>query len=398
MKTARRIITVVLFIAFLVAGFVTVVILPKDEAAAKQENRNLAQMPSVSFERIKSGEFASEFETYLSDNVGYRSVFTNISSTYKNSKGVNKYGKVVETKGDLGTGSTTKSRLLVIDDRVMEVYSADKEAQQEYIDMVDFYAQKLPASINMYSMIIPTQIDFMPFYNTVGDSEKEAIDYFYSNFNPRVKNINVYDTLKEKFDNNEYVYFRTDHHWKALGAYYAYRKMGEDMGFTPMELSEFQKGEVPDFLGYLYSQAEATGLSQHKDTIEYYKNAVNDIEFKCVTYSYIPGEEFLYHGKMFDPGQGTSYTMFLGGDQPYIEIDSQSPNDRTLLMIKDSYSNALLPWLTCAYNKIIVIDARTFDQSITKVLNTTPIDDFLITNYIMGTNFRDYIKMCMDIY
>ena len=375
-----------------------VVILPKDEAAAKQENRNLAQMPSVSFERIKSGEFASEFETYLSDNVGYRSVFTNISSTYKNSKGVNKYGKVVETKGDLGTGSTTKSRLLVIDDRVMEVYSADKEAQQEYIDMVDFYAQKLPASINMYSMIIPTQIDFMPFYNTVGDSEKEAIDYFYSNFNPRVKNINVYDTLKEKFDNNEYVYFRTDHHWTALGAYYAYRKMGEDMGFTPMELSEFQKGEVPDFLGYLYSQAEATGLSQHKDTIEYYKNAVNDIEFKCVTYSYIPGEEFVYHGKMFDPGQGTSYTMFLGGDQPYIEIDSQSPNDRTLLMIKDSYSNALLPWLTCAYNKIIVIDARTFDQSITKVLNTTPIDDFLITNYIMGTNFRDYIKMCMDIY
>lgn len=398
MKTARRIITVVLFIAFLVAGFVTVVILPKDEAAAKQENRNLAQMPSVSFERIKSGEFASEFETYLSDNVGYRSVFTNISSAYKNSKGVNKYGKVVETKGDLGTGSTTKSRLLVIDDRVMEVYSADKEAQQEYIDMVDFYAQKLPASINMYSMIIPTQIDFMPFYNTVGDSEKEAIDYFYSNFNPRVKNINVYDTLKERFDNNEYVYFRTDHHWTALGAYYAYRKMGEDMGFTPMELSEFQKGEVPDFLGYLYSQAEATGLSQHKDTIEYYKNAVNDIEFKCVTYSYIPGEEFLYHGKMFDPGQGTSYTMFLGGDQPYIEIDSQSPNDRTLLMIKDSYSNALLPWLTCAYNKIIVIDARTFDQSITKVLNTTPIDDFLITNYIMGTNFRDYIKMCMDIY
>ena len=87
----------------------------------------------------------------FADNVGYRSVFTNISSTYKNSKGVNKYGKVVETKGDLGTGSTTKSRLLVIDDRVMEVYSADKEAQQEYIDMVDFYAQKLPASINMYS-------------------------------------------------------------------------------------------------------------------------------------------------------------------------------------------------------------------------------------------------------
>ena len=87
-----------------------------------------------------------------------------------------------------------------------------------------------------------------------------------------------------------------------------------------------------------------------------------------------------------------------GGDQPYIEIDSNSPNKKTLVMLKDSYSNALIPWLTCAYSKIIVVDARTFDQSITKILNTTPVDDFLITNYILGTNFRDYIKLCHDIY
>ena len=82
----------------------------------------------------------------------------------------------------------------------------------------------------------------------------------------------------------------------------------------------------------------------------------------------------------------------------YIEIDSNSPNKKTLVMLKDSYSNALIPWLTCAYSKIIVVDARTFDQSITKILNTTPVDDFLITNYILGTNFRDYIKLCHDIY
>ena len=96
--------------------------------------------------------------------------------------------------------------------------------------------------------------------------------------------------------------------------------------------------------------------------------------------------------------RGASYNMFLGGDQPYIEIDSNSPNKKTLVMLKDSYSNALIPWLTCAYSKIIVVDARTFDQSITKILNTTPVDDFLITNYILGTNFRDYIKLCHDIY
>lgn len=398
METARRIITVIFFAIFLAAAFVVAVILPKDESAAQRENRNLAELPSFSFESWTSGEFTSDFETYLSDNVGYRGTFTDISAAYKNNKGINSFGRVVETHGDLGTGTTTKSKLLVADDRVMEIYNADEEAQREYIDMVNFYAERLPEGINMYSMIVPTQIDFMPFYNTVGDSEREAIEYLYNGFDDRVHNINVYDTLMEHFNNGEYVYFRTDHHWTTLGAYYAYRKMGEDMGFTPMELSEFQKDEVPDFLGYLYSQAEATSLQSHKDTIEYYKNAVNDIPFKCVTYSYIPGEEFVYSGKTFDLSLGATYNMFMGGDQPYIEIDSASPNARTLLMIKDSYSNALLPWLACAYNKIIVIDARTFDQSVTNILNTIPIDDFLITNYIIGTNFRDYIQMCRDIY
>ncbi len=387
-----------LFIAFLIAGFVTVVILPKDENSAKQENRNLAAMPQFSWENLISGNFSRDFETYISDNVGYRSVFTNISSGYKSSKGINKFGKVVDTNGDLGTGSTTKSQLLVTDDRVMEVYHIDEEARKEYIDMIDFYAQKLPDGINVYSMIIPTQVDFIPFYNTVGDNQKESIDYFYKNFNIRVKNINVYDTLKEHFDKDEYVYFRTDHHWTQLGAYYSYCKMGEDMGFPVQKIEDFQKGEVKDFTGYLYGQAEAPYLADHKDTIDYYKNELNDIEFKAVTFSYIPDQEFDYKGKMFDLGKEKSYTMFLGGDQPYIEIDSASPNKKTLVMLKDSYSNALIPWLTCSYSKIIVIDARTFDQTITKLLNTTPVDDFLITNYIMGTNFRDYIQMCRDIY
>ena len=257
MKTARRVITLILFIVFLIAGFTAVVILPRDEASAQQENRKLADFPSFSFERLKSGKFTSDFETYLSDNVGYRSTFMSVSAAYKTSKGINEYGKLVETNGDLGTGSTKKSELLVTDDRVMEVYRADEQAQEEYIKMLDFYAEKLPASINLYSMIIPTQIDFMPFYKTVGDDEKENIDYLYSNFNKRVKNINVYDTLKEHFDAGEYVYFRTDHHWTSLGAYYAYCKMGADMGFGTLRLDEFQKGEVKDFTGYLYSQAQA---------------------------------------------------------------------------------------------------------------------------------------------
>lgn len=398
MKTARRFLTVTVFILFLLAAFIVLVVLPKDETSAAQENRNLAEMPKFSFSSLFSGEFMTDFETYLSDNVGFRSVFNSLSSGYKSYKGINSFGKIVETNGDMGTGEATKSRLLVIDDRVMEVYCVDDEAREQYIDMVNFYAEKLPSSINLYSMLIPTQVDFMPFYSTVGDSQSESIRYFSEHFSERVKNISVYDTLKEHFLNDEYVYFRTDHHWTQLGAYYAYEKMSESMDFTTVPIEEFEKNSISDFTGYLYSQAEASYLSEHKDSIDYYKSVLNDLEYSAVTYSYIPGEAFNYSGKMFDLGKGASYTMFLGGDQPYIEINTLSGNKKTLVMIKDSYSNALIPWLACSYSKIIVIDARTFDQSITKVLNTVPVDDFLITNYIMGTNFKDYIKMCKDIY
>lgn len=398
MKTARRVITLIFFLLFLFAGFVTVVVLPKDESSVAKENRNLATMPEVTWNSIATGKFPSEFETYLSDNVGYRSVFTKLAGDYKNHTGLNNFGKIVETQGDLGTGTTTKSQLLVTDDKVMEVYRTNKEAQEQYIDMVDFYAEKMPDSINMYAMIMPTQIDFLPFYNTVGDSEKDNIQYFYDNFNDRVKCINVYDTLKEHYDNGEYVYFKTDHHWTSLGAYYAYNKMGEDMNFQPMNIDSFEKIEVPDFKGYLFSQAQSSSLENHKDTIEYYKNDINDIFYNAVTYTYNKDQAFEYTGKVFNPELGAIYTLFMGGDQPYIEIDSNSPNDKTLMVLKDSYTNALLPWLVCSYNKVIVIDARTFDQTITKVLDTTPIDDFLITNYILGTNFTDYIDLCNKIY
>ncbi|HIW56562.1 MAG TPA: hypothetical protein H9685_00070 [Firmicutes bacterium] len=394
----RNCILIVIFALYLAAAFVFVVVLPKDEASGQKENRTLASFPEFSFQRLFDGEFTSEFETYLSDNVGYRSVFTDIASVYNSNKGISSFGKIVETQGDLGTGSTTDSRLVVTEDKVMEVYDLNEEAREKYIEMVNFYAEKLPQEINLYAMLMPTQIDFLPMYNTVGDSERESINYFYENFSDRVHSIDVYDTLKEHYDNGEYVYFRTDHHWTTLGAYYAYNKMSGEMGIPSLDINNFEQCESDDFLGYLYNQAQEPRLANHKDIIYYYKNYMNDIPFSCVTYSYVPGERFDYSGKIFNPELGATYNLFMGGDQPFIDISTAAGTNKTLLMIKDSYSNALIPWLACGYSKILVIDARTFDQKITDILAQYPVDDFLITNYIIGTNFTDYIELCHQIY
>ncbi|MEG2381392.1 MAG: DHHW family protein [Oscillospiraceae bacterium] len=389
--------TIAVFISLLIVFFTLVVIFPKDENSSKNENRKLADFPDFNTSSLVSGKFMKEFETYLSDNVGFRSVFTKVSANYESLKGFNSFGKLVNTTGDLGTGNTTSNQLLVLDDKVMEVYRADKKVRENYISMINDYANFLPDNINFYNILFPTQIDFLDFYNTIGDSEKESIDYFYNSYSERVKNINVYDTLKDNYDKGEYVYFRTDHHWTTLGAYYTYEEMAKHLDMPRLNIDDFIEDKQNNFLGHLYTQAKNPSLAKNPDTIFYYKNFTNDIPIHPISYTYKPGERIEYNGKMFCPELGADYKLFLAGDHPFIEINSDSPNDRTLLIIKDSYSNALIPWLTCGYNQVLVIDARTFDRKISDILTEYEVDDFIIANYIFGTNFQDYVDLCNNI-
>lgn len=391
----RQKITILLFLLLIGVFSFIVLVLPKDETAAVKENRTLAELPEFSFESLFKGEFTRDFETYLSDNVGYRSFFTDISAYYDNSKGINKYGKLVDATGDLGVGTTTKSQLLVTEDKVMEVYKKDEEAREAYLDMLDLYADRIPENIQMYCMLIPTQIDFMPHLKGLGDSEKDSIGYVYDFMDIRYQAVDIYDTLKAHTD--EYIYFRTDHHWTTLGAYYAYNKLAEVMNVPQVDIHDFQEGKQENFLGHLYAQAKTPSLKDHADTIYYYKNEQNDLPMTPVTYSYHPGERLEYDGKIFCPEEGAKYELFLAGDHPFIEINTHCKNNRTLMILKDSYTNAMIPWLVCGFQQILVVDARTFDQTIPDILEQYPVTDMLITNYIIGTNFTDYIDLCEKI-
>ena len=390
----RAKITIITFLLLLTFFFSMIVVLPRDEEASVKENRALSEMPTLTRESLFGGKFTADFENYLSDRVAFRSKLTDLTAQYESMKGYNNFGKIVNTTGDLGVGTTTKNQLIVLDDRVMEVYFANEKIRDEYINMINFYAKKLPDNINVYSMIIPTQIDFMEFYNTIGDSEKNSIDYCYSKLDKRITPINIYDTLAQHTD--EYIYFRTDHHWTTLGAYYAYNKMAEDLNISKLNIKDFEEKSEAPFLGHLYTQAQTPVLSNHADTVYYYPNSINDIDVN--PYDIIDDQLTPYSAKTFNPEIGPNYTLFFAGDHPFIEINTNAESDKTLLLIKDSYSNALLPWLMCGYKQILVIDPRTFKQTVSEIIEKYHVDDFLFANYIMSTNFEDYIEVCRDIY
>lgn len=399
----KIIMTVFIFLMLASAVFIW---LPADEASVAQENRKIAQMPEVSVKSLTSGEFSSGFEDYVGDNVGFRGFFTAFAEKITAAKGITSdLGKIVSVQKDVGTDLTKKSRLLIKDNTVMEVFENNKEHMDWYLNVLGFYADKLDEDINFYSMLIPTQLEFQdPMYANIQDSQKETIDYVYGNMPERITPVNVYDVLKENMD--EYIYYRTDHHWTARGAFYGYTAFMDTLKendpdnadmYRPVTMEEFPKHRVDGFLGYLYKQAQTPELAKTPDTIEWYD--LNEQGHISVSDEYFENGESIQYDAAFLDKNREDYGIFLGGDQPLVELtNNQKPDGKTLIIVKDSYCNCFAPWVIQNYHKVVLLDPRTYEGGLEQLLERYQPDDLLLMNYVFTTTFSDYCQMTIDFF
>ena len=390
-------ITISVFVALLLAFFVIGVIMPEDEQSAIKENRTLKEFPEFTAQTIFSGTFSREFEDYLSDNVGMRSKFTALSSKVNDLKGIKtNLGSIVSVKKDLGAGgeSDESSRLLVLRDRIMEIYKDKPESGMKYAEAVNKYADAFSGRAKVYSMLIPTQIEFAAdIYAKSSDSQKDAIDRIYGAISDDAIKINVYDTMKE--NSGDYIYFRTDHHWTQRGAYLAYSQFVKEAGYTPVSLSSLKPKTADGFLGFLYNQANDTSLANYPDTIEWFEGD----ELYTVKASTVEnGETVEYNSRIYaEPEGNPKYSIFMGGDHSLAEINTDVPDGKTVLVIKDSYANALLPLLTNNYSTVLAVDPRSYYGTVEELVEKYDVDDILIMNYIFTTTFDDFISKIDDI-
>lgn len=394
----RAKINIAVFLLSLAAAFVVGILMPADTESILEENRTPVSMPQLTAESFLSGEFSTDFENYLADSVGMRSFFTAQSSSFSKLYGVDLgLSRIMEANKDLGTGDTgEKKSLLINSDKIEEIFEYDPQSADKYIAMLNFYAQNLPDGINLYSMLVPTQIEFeTQLYGNVSDSQKDAIEYIYENADPRITTIDAYSALEAH--KGEYIYFRTDHHWTQLGAYYAYSAFLKAKGLAVPSLFEYTRYSQPDFFGSLYIQAERPDMDP--DTIIYYMKGENlstkafgyqddgsPVEYNSVLY-WIPGA-----------GETLSYRLFLGGDHALLDIPTNTKNGKTILILKDSYVNAFAPWLTENYEHILLIDPRSYHEGLQGVLEQYEPDDVLIMNYVMSTTFPTLIYSFQALY
>ena len=188
--------------------------------------------------------------------------------------------------------------------------------------------------------------------------------------------VDIRDTFKSEYQAGNQMYYRTDHHWTAYGAYTAYRALAGELGYTPHEKTDYTVTEHPDFYGTTYSSS-GFWLTQ-PDTIEVRDNPTNDNSVKTA----ITDGETTEQADMFYPAhleEDDKYPIYLDGNHPYTVITNpKADSDKKLLVVKDSFAHSLVPFLADHYSEIIMVDLRYYRFPVSELIESEGIDQVLV--------------------
>lgn len=272
----------------------------------------------------------------------------------------------------------TVNSMLVVGDRALEIVYSNEALEDKYAEAVNSIAEAVGPNVKTYSLVTPNATQFYgPEDLRSGETDqKTMIEYVYSKLDSSITSVDAYSKLRSHID--EYIFFRTDHHWTQLGAYYAYTAFCEAAGLEAVPLDDFETGQVTcsttgatTFLGTLYtnvkngSAAAAAALEANPDTATYYKPIVKT---DATAYTSLVNGELTgaYNGittVATSVADSYLYMAFICGDQAIEVINTDVQNDKVCMVIKESYGNAFVPFLTSHYSKIVVVDPRYHNTS-----------------------------------
>lgn len=371
MKGAK-ITLIALFCAFIAAFGLAMVILP-DAEFSENENRYLAKAPELNAETLFSGEFGEKFETYLADQFPLREPFVAIKSTAELLSGKR------ENNGAYICGDTLLSRFEEPDITRLDRNLGYLAALGEKLDALGIpgYLTVIPSSTDIWS-------DKLPSGAPTAD-QKALVDYIAEN--SPLEYIDTRSALADHAD--EYIFYRTDHHWTTRGAYYGYRAAAEAMGLTPIDIDGFEHTTVSDsFYGTTYSSSGVRSIAP--DSIETW------VADDC--YEVIRTDEngdtvaTLYDSSFLE--KKDKYSMFLGGNCPLVVVKNTANTDGgVLVIVRDSYADSEAPFLAQHYSEVHLIDPRYYKVPAAQYAAQVNADAVLISYGL--SNFASTTELLM---
>ena len=423
------------FLIVLYLGAIIAFIIPLRPTYSESEMRYLAKFPEFSIEALFSGSYFDDISTWFSDTFPYREALTEANTIIKSYYGV----ETITVHGDVDIGDEIPdSPLIVPDDPIIDSTGAPDSQAPEYTppveetpeDKAEIEVQQLGAIVvagdsayeyygfsedcaigfvscvnkfealtnptgNVYAMIIPTSMDI-----TLDDDirkqitstadQKAAIDLFNKSFQNCIAVDGIYNA--ERQHRNEYIYFRTDHHWTSLGAYYAYEQFAKEKGITPISLATYPVKNFNGFLGTFYSSSgQNPALKENPDTVTAYM-PFNNIDCTIMNKSGGSTMSWPVINDVTDYGSSLKYLTFIGGDNALTTITNHdNPDGGVCVVIKDSYGNAFVPFLIPHYSTVYVIDPRYYTGSLSGFCADKEIEDVIFLVNISCT--RNYIYL-----
>ncbi len=282
-----------------------------------------------------------------------------------------------------GTDAAVAGDVFILDGQAFSIYYFGKDNSQYYASMVNTVRSKLPSNVQLYDILAPTAwgaILGRDMQESLGGSSQEdAIKFVYGKIDDSVKCVPAYDNIVRH--NAEYIYFRSDHHWTVMGAYYAYEAWCKSKGIEPHPTDYFtKKYEFDGFLGTFYASSnQAPVLGNNPDTVLAF--VPNGTNYEVFTQSDGQQLEWNVIRDVSDWARTSKYNCFIGGDNPYTVIDNPAITDGSAcILIKESYGNAFAPFLVDHYQHVYVIDYRYYDGNLTQFIKDKNVSDVILLN------------------
>lgn len=345
-----------IFLAFIGAFFILNLVLP-DRQFSEQENRYLQMRPEFSFKSLFSGDYTSKFETYTTDQFTFRDEWITLKAASELALGKQENNDVHLCENGTLIEGFKRPENSVLDSNMSALNSLVGNTDAKV------YFALIPDKSDLYSSLLPK--------NAPNDSEKEVIDYCYGQSN--ATNVDMYSALSAHKD--EYIFYRTDHHWTSLGAYYGLSALAESMGLPCPALDSYTDRHVVSekFYGTTWSSSGFSWVDP--DTMEIFVNAPESLK---VT-SYPQGSPV--EGKLYDFSfleKKDKYSMFMGGNCPMHVIETGNEDKPSLLILRDSYTDSLIPFLLDDFSEIHVLDLRYYRASLKAYIEQNDFDNVLV--------------------
>lgn len=341
-----------------------------DKEMSEEENRMLAGMPKLSWSSLVSGDFMTKYETYLADQFAGRNFWRSI-----------KVGL-----SSLGGSKQEEDILIGKDDYLMEeIVSPDQDTLMENLEAIRQFAKR-SRDIQTYMLLVPNAANIMrdrlPAFATVSDQSR-MFAQVKRELGEDVEWLDAAEALKKQA--GEQIYYKTDHHWTSLGAFYTFSQVAEQMQIKTDVSSGFVSYPISTTFNGMLAAKSGCRMDVREDIYMYVpRDTDNDVVVNYV-------DEQRKTASLYDSSKlktRDQYAVFLGENTSVVDIKTVSESKRRLLLIKDSYANSFVPFLTPYFREIVLVDPRYYSGTIEDIMDTYRISDVLYL-YSGNTFFQD---------